>query len=229
MAGPVHESLIPSLVAFKEDMSSIHHTTFSERRAITFITSCRVPLHPNPSSSITSRGKHAEGLYTVPDAAFGYIDRRPGAASITAGCPRVVFEIAVSQTYESLLEDARQWLVRSKGLVVLCIIIKIYEEKRASLDGVRSELDKDRRDDHHPVHDSAEAASPAAPSSSSPSDNDFMASTEGRNQFLDSTSEHSRWVGKLTGFLELYRLSDDGSCIVQDGPRYVCHPHPNLL
>lgn len=194
--------------------------TASERRAITFIAGVQVPLLPNPSPSvITGRGKHIEGVYKVPDAAFKYVNRRPGAVSTTGGCPRVVFEIAVSQSYESVLEDARQWLVRTKGMVVLCIIIKIYEQpKRHNLDGVKSELDEEHPVNADPVHDEPEAASPF--------DDDCINSIEGRNHFLDSTAEHSRWVGPLTGFLELYRLSDDATSIVQDGPRYVCHPPP---
>lgn len=128
--------------------------------------------HPNPSSSIvTGRGKHVEGVYKVPDAGFGYMDRRPDAVSITAGCPRVVFKVPVSQSYESALGDARQLLVRSKGRVVLCIVIKIHEESKRCLGGIRSGLGKGHPVEEHPVderpvHDAPEAASTAAASSS---------------------------------------------------------------
>lgn len=201
-------------------MPSIHQTTPSERRAITYIPGKSVPLLPNPSSSlITGRGKHVDGMDKVPDAAFGYIDRRPNAASTTAGCPRVLFEVAFSQSYESVLEDARQWLVRSAGKVVLCIIIKIYEQPK--------------REAKHVTHaaDPANETSTTAPSSFPPDDR--MDSIDGRNHFLNSTAEHSQWAGPLTGFLELYRLSPDLSTIFRDGPRYVCcaraHPSPLLL
>lgn len=126
MACPVHESLISYLFTFMQEMPLIHAMTASERRAITFISGVQVPLLPNPFSSIiTGRGEHVQGVYKVPDAAFRYMDRRPGAPSTTAGHSRVVFKVTVSQSCESVREDARQWLVRTKGMVVLCIIIKI--------------------------------------------------------------------------------------------------------
>lgn len=192
-------------------MSSIHPMTLSERYAITMATGCRVPILAHASSSIIAgRGKHVEGLCKVPDAAFKYTDRRPNASSATGGCPRVIFEVAVSQTYESVLEDARQWLVRTNGKVVLCIIVKIYEQPKCTKQsGERI----------------AEGPSSSAASLSAFSTDDRLSSMEDRDRFLNSTAEHSRWVGPLSGFLEMYRLSADGTIIVQDGPRYVCHSH----
>lgn len=186
---------------FKEDMPSTHPMTLSERHAITMITGCSVPILPHASSSIiTGRGKHVQGLCKVPDAAFKYTDRRPNTSSATGGCPRVVFEVAVSQTYESVLEDARQWLVRTNGKVVLCIVVKIYEQSKCTTQ--------------------AGDTSPSPPLAGG-----RMSSMEDRDHFLDSTAEHPCWVGPLSGFLEAYRLSTDGTSIVQDGPRYVCRSH----
>lgn len=41
--------------------------------------------------------------------------------------PRVVFEVGFSQSYESLKESAREWLLRGQGLVKLVVVIKLIE------------------------------------------------------------------------------------------------------
>lgn len=47
------------------------------------------------------------------DAAISFINEQdPGKSD---RFPRIVFEVAFSQSYETLLEDARHWLVRSSG------------------------------------------------------------------------------------------------------------------
>lgn len=227
MAGPVHDSLIRYLVHYKEDMQSIHPLTRSERRSIDFYTGTSTPLVANPSSStITGHGKHVMGVYKEPDAAFEYVDRRPNATAttMTTGiCPRIVFEVAFSQTYESVLEDARQWLVRSDGWVKLCIIIKIYEQPHHRTDAQATSEIVDQQ--HVDGAASADGASASNSGTTVSTPDDRMASMDGRNHFLKSTDEHSRWVSPLTGFMELYRLSNDESGIVQDGPRYVCHSY----
>lgn len=224
MAGPVHYALIRYLFHYKEDMQSIHPLTRLERRSIVFYTGTSTPLLANPSSStITGRGKHVMGVYKQPDAAFEYVDRRPNATATTVTteiCPRVVFEVAFSQTYQSVLEDARQWLVRSHGWVKLCIIIKIHEQRHHRTDAPEI-VDQQHVDGEA----SADGASASNSRTTVSTPDDRMASMDGRNHFLKSTEEHSHWVGQLTGFMELYRLSNDKSSIVQDGPRYVCHSY----
>lgn len=42
--------------------------------------------------------------------------------------PRIVFEVAFSQSYDSVLEDARQCLMRSHGATKLCVIVKLEEQ-----------------------------------------------------------------------------------------------------
>lgn len=236
MAGPVHDALIPFLSFFREDMSTTHATTPSERRSIIFYTGTTVALLSNPASSlITGRGKHATGLVKEPDAAFEYMDRRSNAVVASGGCPRVVFEVAFSQTYESVLEDARQWLVRSQGAVRLCVVVKLHEHpnrhKALDVAEIAPKLVEQRR-----VNDAAGTAEPSAASSgdrtpttastASRCPDERMASLAGYNLFLNSPAEHAQWVGSLSGFMELYRLSEDASGIIRDGPRYVCPPPP---
>lgn len=42
--------------------------------------------------------------------------------------PRIVFEVAFSQSDDSVLEDARQWLMRSHGAITLCVIVQLEEQ-----------------------------------------------------------------------------------------------------
>ncbi|KAE8372546.1 hypothetical protein BDV26DRAFT_97729 [Aspergillus bertholletiae] len=44
--------------------------------------------------------------------------------------PRVVFEVGFSESYDDLQNDARQWLIRSRGLVRLVILVRIDEDVR---------------------------------------------------------------------------------------------------
>lgn len=125
MAGPVHDSLIRYLVHYKEDMQSTHPLTLSEQRSIDFYTSTSAPLPHQPFQIDNYRPQkaHYGGLQIA--------IRRPNTTIntiTTAICPRIVFEVAFTRSYDSVCEDACQWLVRSNGWVKLCIIIKTYEE-----------------------------------------------------------------------------------------------------
>lgn len=236
MPGSVHDALIPCLVSFWGEMGSHHPTSVAERRSIVFSSGTAVVLLPNPETSIISgRGKHATGVSKEPDGAFKFFDRR---TPIGDACPRVVFEVAFSQTYESVLEDARQWLVRTHGNVKLCVIVKIYEQpnsyKELDYTEITPKLAEQRRiqesdpDQQLSVTEQPEAPTPEASatdvSSSALSHDDRMDTMDGRALFLSSLAEHAEWVGPLTGFIELYRLSDDATSIKRDGPRYVCPP-----
>lgn len=234
MPGQVHDAIIPFLVFFKEEIPfNSPGMTTAERRAMMFFSGTDVGMFRNPASSIiTGHGKHVLGVVKQPDAAFKYIGPSRN------GFPRVVFEVAFSQSYESVLEDARQWLVRSKGAVQLCVIVKIYEHpnrnKEIDYDEISAKLAEQQRitesfpaeelmDTGHEEASSPEASSStAAISSSSDSHDETMGSVAERILFLQSHDEHAAWVGPLSGFMELYRLSEDETDIVRDGPTYVC-------
>ncbi|KAE8369754.1 hypothetical protein BDV27DRAFT_152833 [Aspergillus caelatus] len=44
--------------------------------------------------------------------------------------PRVVFEVGFNESYDDLQNDARQWLIRSRGLVRLVLLVRIDEDVR---------------------------------------------------------------------------------------------------
>lgn len=248
MPGLVHDAIIPLLVYFKEEIPTSNPSmTLRERRAIMFISGTDVLLFANPATSIiTGRGKNVNGVYKQPDAAFKFAGNHGAARN---GFPRVVFEVAFSQTYESVLEDARQWLVRAKGAIKLCVIVKLYEQpnRYKEIDYteiepklIEQQLVREMFDAQKTVQ--AQAASPdastnnSADSSSTESYDERMDSVAGRALFIHSVDEHAAWVGTLTGFMEFYRLSEDHSGIERDGPRYVRLPaalrmhaqlHPN--
>lgn len=128
MPGSVHNALVPYLGDSKEGIQSTQPTmTTTERRAIMFTPGSDVALFRNtPSSVITGRGKHSSGIFKALDAAFTFMVSRGAGRT---GFPRIVLEVAFSQAYESVLEDTRQWLVRSHGAIKLCVIVKLEEQQ----------------------------------------------------------------------------------------------------
>lgn len=145
-----------------------------------------------------------------PDAAFYYIDRA-GTSSKRDQFPRLVFEVAFSQSYNSVVEDARQQLVRSVGAVRLVVVVQLEEGvyPNAESGGIQDAEDLENNNDD-----------------------------TGRSSYLSkfSTPEgyqcwRTEWnpddqVGPLTGFLELCRYNRDSKTAEMDGPRFVIKPLP---
>lgn len=158
--------------------------------------------------SLLAVGSMLKG-YKVPDAAFGYIDRRPTATSTTGGCPRIVFKVADSQIYESVLEDALQSLIRGKDRVMLCIIIKIYEQRKSlNPDRTKSEFVEEQHvDDAGQEAFSTTAVASLPPTDHIPNDN-CMASQHGRSRPLPELHSRALPLGRPT-----FRLHRD-VCIV---------------
>lgn len=61
-----------------------------------------------------------------PNAAVYYIDR-VGTSPERDLFPRLVFEVAFSQSYNSAVEDAPQWRVKSGGIIQLIVVVKLKE------------------------------------------------------------------------------------------------------
>lgn len=145
-----------------------------------------------------------------PDAAFYYIDRS-GPFPKRDPFPRLVFEVAFSQSYDSVIEDARQWLVRSAGAVQLVVVVKLKEGfhpnvESGEIQDAGDPEDDDDNDDTGSSNYSSEFSTP-----------------EGYQRWKTECNPDD-WVGPITGFLELYRYNRDTKTAEMDGPRFVIKP-----
>lgn len=198
MITPIHEALGHLVMQMKDNMIFDHFLTRAQARHLLINTNSSVAL---PSSVRGSKFRVA--AMKQPDAAFQFADP---AARLEA-FPRVVFEAAFSQSYESVKDYAAQWLLRSEGAVKLVVVIKLFEAPIAVLDeDPAPETDE---------HDDAE--SPASSPGSS------FSNASGYTNFLN-TVDPTLWVGRISGFLELYRYDSASKTIYIDGPRYVSPP-----
>ncbi|KAL0638039.1 hypothetical protein Q9L58_002975 [Maublancomyces gigas] len=121
--------------------------------------------------------RKAPAFAKQPDAFIGLKDR--------SKCffPRVIFEVDFSQSYEEVLDDTRQWLVRSAGGVRLVVLIYIEEHPIPAL----------RDDDDDDQH----------------SDDSTDSDVAMYQRFYNSCNVDNH-VGPLSAFAELYRLGGAG-------------------
>ncbi|PLB36136.1 uncharacterized protein BDW47DRAFT_109175 [Aspergillus candidus] len=151
--------------------------------------------------------KHPDGLIV-----YGQLGHRSH--------PRVVFEVGVSEKYLDLLDDARQWLLRSHGRVGLVVIIKITED----LEGLRAHQQSitfkstlqslvSKYGDDTAVR-SFDVQSDAASRST---DTDF-------DEAFRAEVVTSDWVGSFAAFLEFWELREDRPCL--RGSRVEILPEP---
>lgn len=124
MPSPVHDSGIGFAGDVLQEMREAIFLSRTERRHIFTDAGTDVAL---PTLSSLSRAGSKSGGTAVkqPDAAYYFIDRTSPAESDR--CPRVVFEIGFSQSYESLCQDAKHWLLRAAGFVKLVVLVKLAE------------------------------------------------------------------------------------------------------
>lgn len=111
--------------------------------------------------------------------------------------PNVVLEVAFTQSYESVVEDARQWLVKSLGAVRLAIVVKFKEGAINNPGpglGVAS-----GSSNQGPVKPLRSQASPGSSRAVVPEE----------------------WVGPIVGFMEIWRYDSESSSIFIDHPRVV--------
>lgn len=236
-----------------------------------------------------------DATIVIPDAAY-CLSRDVFPAQLSC-FPRVVFEVAYKQSYESLKEGAREWLLRGQGLVKLVMVVKLVEEtpKRRNRKRTANDLTDKHRDGQGPgdssslvVHNGQQDSDQAtiAYMSSVSSDNIFPSVEEPINSFEDlyyydldkyimypggdgswmsnpeqapiitcmstispaetspakaapattptvsETGSHqgnfapldpdlAPFVGRISGFIELYRYHESTNTVYQDGPRYV--------
>ncbi|KAF8241417.1 hypothetical protein K440DRAFT_626652 [Wilcoxina mikolae CBS 423.85] len=198
MPTPVHDCFGEFICMCAGDMRATGFLTKVESRSV--IVRCGSTDHALPSSgSATATGTpggKAVGIVKQPDVAL-QVRRQM--------FPRIVFEVGFTQTYESLREDCRQWLIRSAGRVTRMFLVKIEEDDRVRRpEGV---------EDDDAIGGMAEEARVKSM---------LLGSDDSTPDAYDELFENitvEDWVGKLTAFIEEYRYDSASRAVVMHGNR----------
>lgn len=165
--------------------------TESEEDQLHIGSSRDMPL-PGRASTATL-GRKAPAFAKQPDAFIGLKDN--GETIF----PRVVFEVAFSQTYDEVLDDVKQWLVRSEGGIPLVVLVYIEEHpipaSAAAHDGDNDDDETDQQSDNSVDSDVA------------------------MYQRLRNSCKVDHLVGPLSAFVEVYRIGPAG--VYRVGARIV--------
>lgn len=246
MPSPVNEGSVGSSIEMIMDMRDANFLSRAERMFIQVDTGADVAL-PTLRSLSRTNSKGGRTAVTQPDAAYYFIDH--DSPTDSDRCPRVVFEIAFSQSYESVRQDAEHWLLRAQGSVKLVVLVKLFEGSHPEAEVDEEEIEKKAAEqrlalgvDHessdstedtestksdgggHTSQTDADDQEPDDPASGT-SPGSSQSST---NELYDSYFKNPSvtWVGPITGFIELYRYDAVTRSVYQDGLRCVRLPSP---
>ncbi|KAL0631643.1 hypothetical protein Q9L58_009499, partial [Maublancomyces gigas] len=114
----VHDAIITLCTRIYGLMFLVQFFSFDEYNQVHLYTSTN---HVQPSRRPSRR---PTTMKKQPDVAFSF-----GASSTQHAFPTIVFEVAFTESYADILEDARYWLVMSAGRVRLFVLVKLTEEK----------------------------------------------------------------------------------------------------
>lgn len=153
---------------------------------------------PLPGRASTVKlGRKAPAFAKQPDAFIGLKDN--GETIF----PRVVFEVAFSQSYDEVLDDVKQWLVRSEGGIPLVVLLYIEEHPIPASTAVHDDGDDDNDDQES---------------------DDSVDSDVAMYKRLRDSCNVDHLVGPLSAFAELYRIGPAG--VYRVGTRIVSPPFP---
>lgn len=205
MLTPVHEALAPTIGHIHR---SIVSPTFLTARELDHhvrlhgAMDCALPARIPRSSTITSQ-KRLPSI-KQPDAAYYYLDRSRGFP-VKDAFPSIIFEVAFSQTHDSVVNAARQWILRSEGCIKLAVVIKLTEG---------------------PIIPSEDADHDSDASSDGEKYGSEFSCADGYNEF-NLNCDPALWVGPINGFIELYRYDPVLKAVYRDGEQIV-NPAPFL-
>jgi sulfite reductase beta subunit-like hemoprotein len=131
----------------------------------------------------------------------------------------VVFEVGFSESYEDLLSDAKQWLIKSSEEVTIAVIIKIQEDKSARREARKTSESQERLRQLVDEFGNKEARLRDGIDSQSDVDSDKEMYDD-----IGSMINEDDWVGPLSAFLEIWELNGQTPKIRE--PRYVCAIYP---
>lgn len=207
MPASVHNGIIPYLVKLRTRFVVSGFLTIHELENHVHYDYGTDVVLPGLGGSLDTTSRKKYTTKKQPDAAFYYINRS-GAFPKKDAFPRIVFEVAFSQSYDSVVQDAHQWLVRSGGLVQLVVVVKLDEGVYPQVVADQEETEKEGEEDH----DTHTASSIYSSEFSSPA---------GYEHWV-AHCDPNDWIGPITGFIELYRYNTVTKKAEMDGSRYVC-------
>lgn len=231
MPGSLHNVVANASTELLEDMRDIGFLSRSERKWIITDTGTDVEL-PTIRSLSHDGGKSKSGTACKqPDAAFYFIDRTtsPWRRDIF---PRVVFEVGLSQKRETLIHDAKDWLVRSQGLVKVVVVINMDEGPIPAQSTVTTDLQGDNEPEPEEAEsvtvDTADDLAPVGPveaippGPSSPTTSQSSTAQEYADDLLRDPP--TKWVGPISGTIALYRYDPNSGTARRESPEHVS-PH----
>lgn len=208
MLTPIHEALGPTVTHMHRSIVSPTFLTIRELDQHVRLhgsMDCALPSQTRGSSSSSNRPRTSLPSIKQPDAAFYYLDRSRGFP-VKDAFPSIIFEVAFSQTHDSVVDAARQWINRSEGNIKLAVIIKLTEG---------------------PIVPSNDADDSDASSQGDKYGSEFSCA-DAYNHF-NLHCDPALWVGPISGFMELYRYDPVLRTAYQDGPRVVSPaPYPEF-
>lgn len=139
MPTPVHEGSVGASIEMIMDMRDANFLSRTERMSIQLDTGGDVAL-PTLRSLTRTNSKGGGTAVKQPDAAYYFTDH--DSPTDSDRCPRVVFEIAFSQSYESVRQDAEHWLLRAQGSVKLVVLVKLFEGSHPEAEVDEEEIEK---------------------------------------------------------------------------------------
>lgn len=139
MPTPVHEGSVGASIEMIMDMRDANFLSRTERMSIQLDTGGDVAL-PTLRSLSRTNSKGGGTAVKQPDAAYYFTDH--DSPTDSDRCPRVVFEIAFSQSYESVRQDAEHWLLRAQGSVKLVVLVKLFEGSHPEAEVDQEEIEK---------------------------------------------------------------------------------------
>lgn len=139
MPTSVHEGNVGASIEIIMDMRDANLNFHTERMPIQLDTSGDVTL-PTLRSLTRTNSKGGGRAVGQPDAAYYFANHNSPTDSDL--CPRVLFEIALSQSYESVRQDAENWLLHVQGSLTLVVLVKVLEGSHPEAEVDDEEIEK---------------------------------------------------------------------------------------
>lgn len=239
MPSSLHNAVANGSADVLDEMRDLGFLSRAERRSILMDIGTEVVL---PTISTLSRlgGKRGAGkAYKQPDAAYYFTDKTTSPWRRDA-FPRVVFEIGFSQKYETLLEDAKHWLVRAQGFVKVVVIVNLIEgplppqptdiesepeqETSFTVDAADNNGDHTADNENDVDGDELEPDQDIGHAHASPASSQSSTAQDYVDYLLDPPTA---WVGPISGTIEMDRYDPSTSSAWCDGPQHASlHAHP---